>query len=239
MATQDLTTYIESESENKLSETASKITVTDIRRYSNSHLYKDFGADYFNKIDVDLTVYAHDGSAGGAFGWGFSNEETYFDNDSGGWSGNWIAGYIYRGGSGTGRIYVGRQGPVWDYYLMPSFSVVQYLTIQRAQGSDDVYTYIYSDEARTSLLDTITVSGVGTSSRYQYFFACTSIQVDSNTEALYGYIENIDLKTIPQPTILSMKLIPLTSFSIGLYDTRYKLRARQRDTALTTRVRNT
>jgi hypothetical protein len=44
---------------------------------------------------------------------------------------------------------------------------------------------------------------------------------------------------IAHPTIVGNILAVTAAPSIGLYDTRYKLRAGQRDTALTTRVRNT
>jgi hypothetical protein len=48
----------------------------------------------------------------------------------------------------------------------------------------------------------------------------------------------VEYDLFPSPDILESTLGLFTP-TIGLYDVRYKLRSRQRDTALTTRVRNT
>jgi hypothetical protein len=205
----------------------------DLDRDEDAYLYKNFGENYFNQIDTDFEGRMNSGNveiARGAFGFTVDTVD-----DSTGWGSNDIEVVLYKGSVFYIYLWVGSS---YDYFSGASEDTTYYFTLQREADSDTVYLYIYSNEARGTLVDTLSMSGVGTNTKFRYFYAITSYNDSASNKEWDGYFQNIDLKLGPAPSVIGSTL-GLFAPSIGLYDVRYKLRARQRDTALTTRVRNT
>jgi hypothetical protein len=232
---ENLLNYTEVDPNSKLTVTSSKVTANDLDRDEDAYVYKDFGADYFDDIDCDFEIYADDTNDSGAnFHVGFSNTV----DDRQGW-GNDVFSVYFNSTNGSGgwelRLVADTYGTPNAYTA--SEDTLYYCTLQRAAGSDAVYLYIYSDAPRETLIDTLTVSSVGISTKFRYFFAACSRNTSTASKNFDGYIQNINLHLGPQPSIVG-SVFGIPAPAIGLYDTRYKLRAKNRDTALTTRARN-
>ena len=191
MAYEDFTTYTEVDSGTYLTVATNKATGVDIPGNVDVYLYKDFTADYFNALDVDWTGYIEDESSTNRYGLGgpaFANvvgelgdlENTDFIScaQSRGSSVAWIR--IIRGNDVASDWYVG------------STETIYYFTISRAAGNDTVNLYVYSDSARTSLLDTVSVSGFGTA-KWRYVYGVMTYNSALSARLWSGYIENMDL----------------------------------------------
>jgi hypothetical protein len=229
MPNEDLIGFAKVDPNSHLTVTSSKVTAVDLTRNEDAYVYKDFGADYFDGLDIDFEFYLDSVSEGnGRATFGLTNDV----DDSASWTGAYIKVRLKKGAPSTVILDIG--GSEDSYNI--SDDTMYYCTMQRSAGNDTVYLYIYSDASRTTLLDTLTMTGAGTS-KYQYLFAICSWNSGNNID-WDGYVQNIDLNENPKPSIVAATY-GLLAPSIGLYDTRFKLRARNRDTALTTRVRNT
>jgi hypothetical protein len=232
MGYEDLTKYTEVDPNSRITVTSAKATAVNLTCDEDAYVYMDFGADRINAVDFNFVMYNDDMQQGVRIGMGVTNT-------IGPWN-DWAStdfGVFFWNLVGSQRLYLQRDSFLGaaDFDVL-AIDTLRYITLQRAAGSDDVYCYIYSDASRETLIDTLTISGVGTGT-FQYVYAiCTAD--DNDNDKFNGYFQNFELNLGPQPSIVRSALGLLTP-SIGLYDTRFKLRARNRDTALTTRVRNT
>jgi hypothetical protein len=229
MGYQDLTTYVEVDPGTYITVTETKVTA-NIYNTQDAYLYYNFGEDFFDDVDIDFELY---GDAVGVLGamaiLGLSNKI----DDAGAWS-TYIQVIMYEA-AGTNLAVRLRVGGSYDVAALAN-DILYYCTLKRAAGNDTAYLYIYSDESRETLVDTLTQTGCNTN-KYQYFYALASYN-ELETRNFQGYYQNINLNLNASPSIIGA-ILGILAPTIGLYDTRYKLRSRQRDTALTTRVRNT
>ena len=179
MIIEDLTTYTEVDSSGKIAVSSTRVTANSITNNVDSYVYKDFGASYFDKIDLlfDYQCAAHSGYAV----MGFTNEL----DESMHWVGPYIAVSLQSGLS----IYNG--GTSHDSSLDLSHNITYYCRLLRQAGDDVVRLYIYSDAGRTTLVDTVTLAGFGTT-KWRYFFPMTSENY-SSPYSWSGYLENFVL----------------------------------------------
>lgn len=192
MAVVDFTTYTETDPSSKLTVTSTKVDVAAQPNTTTANVYKDYGADYFNGLDTDFEAYINSSSSNGhRVGPAFVNSgspaaeycETLTSPDLHTFL------YVY---NASCRAYLFRgYGTALDSYDLLSKDTLYYFTISRTADNDTVNVYVYSDSGRTSLIDTITVAGFGTTSKWQYQYGYLNYKADAGSTT--GYVQNLDL----------------------------------------------
>lgn len=186
---EDLTTYTQV---GFMTVTASRVTAT-FYADQNRYLYKDFGTDHFDKIDLKFAGIASDTDPYGYDGrmyMGFTNVV----GDASGWgAGASIKIRFMRSGPyGEGNYYLEMHNgsEYYDYdFCLISPGTVYYFTLTRAAGNGSATLKVYTDSTRTTLFDTLTISGLGTT-KWRYFYAASGYNVNDGTVYVSGYYEN-------------------------------------------------
>jgi hypothetical protein len=194
MAYEDFTTYTEVDTGGDISIAAAKITVDTMRRGEKSYCYKDYGAGHFGDYEFLVTAYCSlaELQASPISGASCSICDT----------GNTIPPYAGDGlNSGQRNMFIRTSDGLaiycqdintgnFDSYSC-STSTVYYLKIKRSGTT--AYDYIYSDSARTNLLDTLSQSTQSTT--YRYLVVIRSANSSTGAELQFtGYVENLDLQ---------------------------------------------
>lgn len=200
MATEDFTTYTEVDPNSDIAVTASRLTIDTMRRDVAAYVKKDYGAIYFRnfKHDVATKLTAAQILAGFSC-WGVSNgsntRKEMGDNDEG--------QDVRIGHDGSAlKLQVQDHETANKDDMSISLDTTYYLTITRVDTSLTVA--VYSDAARTTLLDTLSITCGD--ARYQYVFG-----VLSSAGAVYvastasGWIEDLALTALP-PAVQSLSL---------------------------------
>jgi len=198
MAVEDFTTYTETDPGSDITVTSTKIDCINFDDSQTYNVYKDKGTDHFNALDVDFETYLSSSSTSNAqFGPGFVNTATPATETRANLATTDCWNVIYV--SGTVRIYLIRGAFVAnDSYQSLSANTTYYCTYTRTASSDTVTLKIYSDSGRTSLIDTLSVSGFGTSTKWQYMYGLL-MHTGSDGANNTGYIQNIDLNEVDPP----------------------------------------
>lgn len=173
--TEDLTTYTEVNDPNsKLSTTASRVTLSLMDQVGRTYLYKDFGSSYFNNIRLMFTGRVSSGTNNnGSCDIGFANAV----GDVSGWSNYLSVEFL------EGVVYL--VGDTSEYYLISS-DTTYYFTLERNAGSASLK--IYSNSARTSLLDTLTCTC--NTGEWRYFYPAASYYTNDAFDQFSGYFED-------------------------------------------------
>lgn len=199
MVEEDLTTYTESDPSSNISiiDEGSTIKISTARRNENYYVVKDFGTDYFNGLDIDFRIHhlSASGTIWGSLGaLGLSNALNY----QGSW-GETTSIFIdtIRTGSSAYemRLYRGYDSATDSISI--SANTTYYCTLSRSTSSDTVKVFVYTDSDRSSLFDTLEVSGFGTGTKYRYFYAAVS-RYYNITEYASGYISGIEINSVSQ-----------------------------------------
>lgn len=197
MAEEDLTTYTVSDPSSNISVSSDTITVTSARRSENYYVVKDFGEDYFNGLDIDFRIHhLSTSTTGGVLGaLGLSSTLNYQAS----W-GETTSIYIFtiKTGSKTCEMRLYRGYNEATDSISISMNTTYYCTLNRSTSNDTVTVSVYTDSDRTSLLDTLSVSGFGTGTKYRYFYAAVSRYYDIYTEYASGYISGIEINSVSQ-----------------------------------------
>jgi len=196
MATENFSTYTEVDDSNRLSVSASQALAVDVDHDIDVYLYKDFGANYFDALDVDFELYISSNCVNsGDAGPGFSNTV----DDVNAWESTsvWVGGQ----GNGTYSIMLLRDGAASDSYTC-SANTLYYCTLVRAAGNNSISCLVYSNSARTTLLDTLTVVGFGTA-KWRYCYGFANRNIGTAGQDFDGYVQNLDLGPPPivAPTV--------------------------------------
>jgi len=196
MPYQNLTTYTEVDPGSDLSKTATRATATNLPANLSAYIYKDFGASYFNSLDIDFTIsltsITGDWLAWPCFGLtqtAVGSLEDWADNDP----------VLVFYSDGEPQIYF-LDGPAGSYdHTDVNLSSIYYCTCVREAGSGTITINMYNESARTSLYYSHSLTTFGTGTRYRYLYALSSgNQADASTASYYT--ENIDLNPpIPPP----------------------------------------
>jgi len=166
-----------------------KNTISGFQQNEAAYVYKDFTADYFNALDVDVTLYVNSSSElYGQAGVAFANA---VDDRSGFGSDALWAGISDRGLDSWISLFRDYDKEN-DYFNSEGLYAVYYISISRSAGGDGATCYIYDDSGRTNLVDTLSVS-YGTSG-----------QDAGATRPFTGYIENMDLSPAASTSIKSI-----------------------------------
>ncbi len=179
-----------------------RVNVTDITRNEDTYLYKDFGADYFDNFSINFSSKIIVGSSGIGGVMALTNSVDDLYNVAEG------VDVIVHESGGVYDIYLNRAPgtTAYDTYTA-SVNTTYYFTLYRTAGNDTIQLKIYSDSARTNLLDTLSVSGFGTT-KYEYLFAVDSWDSGDSTYTIsystgdiraISSIEDLDTYTKTDP----------------------------------------
>lgn len=190
MAIEDFTTFIEVDPNSKLAVTASRITGVNVDRDINAYVHDDKGVDHYNPIDINfelrIATAALNQSRGGM---GLSNGISTIA----GFSSTDISVVFQAGSSGNDFIKLVRGNFVaLDATADIANNTIWYCTLLRAEGSDTVTLEIYSDSDRTSLTDTLSVSGYGTGTKYRYLYGFVNHNPGQGGDDWDGYVQNME-----------------------------------------------
>lgn len=193
MATQDLTTYTEVDASAHLTVNASKADASGVLRSENVLLYKDFTADYFDRLNIDFEIYIGSGSTDGCIaGIGLSNTSGVGYNSFGA---NDIGCYIHKSaGSPYYRLYIFRgdlSSPGESDVIGIDADTLYYCTLERGIGNTIAFLRIYSDSGRTVSVGNPYLVGLSTT-KYRYFYAFANYN-DALGSSFTGYTQNIEL----------------------------------------------
>lgn len=189
MAYEDFTGYSEVDPNNRFSQTTTRNTWAGLTGDETAYVYKDYTADHFgdfeHAIDTFLDAATGDGETYSTYAgtWAVSNSSTspYASQNSlfVTWLNFW--GLQIRLTNRT------NWSNTTDTYAA-SLDTAYYLTIERATTA--LTCKIYSDSARTNLLDTLSVACNETT--YQYLHCGWSADTNG-LESTDGYNEKLDL----------------------------------------------
>jgi len=186
---EDLGTYVEVDPNYHLSigGVVGGIYAANLNRGEDAYVYKSFGADHFNRIELEFesNISWSTTSIYGMVTVGFANVV----NDVSGWS-DCLNVRISRN-----AITLGSDTDSDSYTSKPDISY--YLRLYRATGSDTAELKIYSDSARTTLLDTLSVDGVGSSVKFQYFYPAASYNIGKTEYNIIGSVANFLFLILP------------------------------------------
>lgn len=179
----DFSTFTEVDAGNVLTPSAAKIVGDAVPCNGAAYAYKDYTADYFNKIDVAFRVKATD----------FAGASVYvitaaFANAVGDiypTAGYKVMVYIQ---NATGNVYLlvglfnGGSDVATDTMSI-SLNTDYYLRVERAAGATTLTVKVYSDAARTVLIDTLSISNANLNTKFRYLYGLGSLNFSSATSA--------------------------------------------------------
>ncbi len=188
---EDFTVFTEADTNNKLTVTALKALGADVDQDEDVLLYRDMGADKINALDVDFEIYLNSTSdTGGRGGIAISSTANV---DMTGLAATDIVVSAWDLGA-TGRIHLARGNDVAvdNYDAAGVLNTLLYCTLTRVASADTCTVTIYSDAARTTLLDTLTVAGYSTTT-YRYIYGFINYNVAGGGTNFDGYVQNLRL----------------------------------------------
>lgn len=180
--------YTETDPNSKLTVTEPKVTAANLLRNEDAYVYKDFGSNYFDTLNIQFEMYIS--SATGTNGIGQMGLTVSVINDATGWGTSDIGVRGYRPTSSTQQIQLFR-GNVASTTSDVSINTLYYCTLSRTAGSDTVILAIYSNPERTIIVDSISLSGYGTA-KYRYLYGISSYN-DGNSIRYDGYFQNFNI----------------------------------------------
>ena len=179
---EDFTTYKRIDPEGDITVTYSNVTWTNANRNVAASVYKTYSKGYISDFSQRLKIFLSLHQVNGAVGvWGISNGQftlqTMINNGDG------IS--LFWSPNENKLILRDLAGKVSDTSIVLNLSTIYYLTITRKQAviSADIYT----DEARTDLVDTLSITGNPQS--YSTLISYHSYNNVSFSATTSGYVE--------------------------------------------------
>jgi len=192
LSKQDFTTYTEVDVPGKLTVTASKALAADADGDESIYLYKDMAAAYFNLLDIDFEIYMASTSETNARG-GMAVSNTVSTTQ--GFAATDIS-VLFQKNAATTQLFLFRgNGVANDSTLLASANTIYYCTLKRAAGNTIVRLKIYSDSARSTLVDTLSVSGFSTTT-YRYIYGFVNDNTTVGGKNWDGYVQNLNTKEV-------------------------------------------
>lgn len=188
---QDFTSYTEVDASSHLTVTATKALGVNVGRDEDVYLYKDFGANFFNSTTATFELYVASTSVySGASPLGGIALTVSAVDDISGHATTDINALIAKESSDY-KIFLERgPGTATDHYVC-SADTIYYCLLERVTDSDTVTLKIYSDSTRTTLVDTLTVNGYGTSTKWRYVYGFVSWNFPVANAEFDGYVSNL------------------------------------------------
>ncbi|MGD9496380.1 MAG: hypothetical protein AB7Y46_08715 [Armatimonadota bacterium] len=196
MPVQDYTTYTEyNEVHDPLAVTATLITASDLDREHDHYVYRDFGVGALGNLTYELETQVTAGNHSLAFGgiWGIAN----LVDDWSGWVGS-PALFWYWNPYGNGPQ-VRLQASSQDDSVGLAVSTMYYVRIVRAGTT--CTAYVYSDAARTTLVDSMSVACSGDA--YRYLYAAFNVEANQPVRQISYTVGHLTLEeATPLPVIM-------------------------------------
>lgn len=184
MAYEDFTTYTETDTGSKVTVTASKITYTAV---TSAEVVKDFGAGHFDgDFEHLMTIQMGGSSAYGNVVWYLLDIAYPIEYSR-------HVALVWGGYSPGGRIAISEYGPYDDVMAAQSLPKTYYPKFKRVESVGTygtLYGYIYSDAARTSLDDTLSLA----LHSKEDLRVLSAFLANTGAITYTGYIENLDLQ---------------------------------------------
>lgn len=185
--TEDLTTYTDKGGV-YTTITASRVTLVDMWENSDIYVYKDFGVDFFDKIDLYFAIRI-DGSSDPEVTLCVGLANNVNDADS------WTQ-YIQMMFNVDGDVALISSTEIVEDYSLLNTNTVYYLHLHRVAGSGTMNLYIYSDSARTTLVHTLTTT-LTSAQKFRYLYPAANRNTGEWTQLFNGYVENF-IVSLPQ-----------------------------------------
>ena len=198
---EDYTTYTEVDPSSWMTKTATVVTFNMPGKNVNCYLYKDKGAAYFDgsfsaRMDMRITSGVHDWGTGHPFVVANVLNNVYgieaADQSA-------LVVEVLDGSAGWNWIMVLREHYGGSVYSSSSYSFAQntyyYLEFERDESvgtHGTIYLRIYSDSARTTLLDTLSVT-LHAKVDFRYLYWMNNYNNGDATSVLNGTFENLSL----------------------------------------------
>jgi len=188
---EEIGTYTVIDSGTFISTTTSKVTIVNAPFNADNYVYKDYGENHFNLLDINFDALQEDdsGTNGGWVGAGVSNQIGTIEDFTDGVS-LVVMDYHLSPARARAVLYIDTGGSQ-DDHVLDAPSTVYYFTIGRAAGNDTVLAYVFTDSARETLTTTLSLAGFGTD-KYRYAYAMTGSNFASAAYMADGYVENLD-----------------------------------------------
>ncbi|MCH7662563.1 MAG: hypothetical protein IH859_01670 [Chloroflexi bacterium] len=191
MAIEDFTTYTEVDTSSRLTVTASKITGVNVDRDITAYVYDDKGVDNFNGLNIEFEIQVESASQAASWG-GCGLTVSVVDSNV-----NWLNTDVFvrlRETSGSVFTLSLLRG---DFDAEDNFTAASgttyYCILLRTAGSDTITLEIYSDSSRTTLLDTLSVSGYGTGTKYRYLYGFANHDNGTSARDWDGFVQNMEV----------------------------------------------
>ena len=198
MAYENFTGYSETDPNGDITRTAARCTASTMRRDVNAHVGKSYGASHFGDYDhdIDFRITACD-SKGEMVVWAVASSDAS-------WAGLGAGQdcHVYDIGSANRLTLYDKGNADNDVYASVALNTTYYLTNTRVKATPLTQCKIYSEAARTTLLDTLAITPE--TDDYEYALCCASMKSTWNPAAtISGYSENLDLNEGPAMPVLT------------------------------------
>jgi len=215
MPLENFTTYTELDANDHITVAANLLDVNGITTSEDAWVYKDMGAGHFGATfshDVKVTPRASDENSNCVV-WADSNliegRKYWVDNGS-----QALTVFVNNTPGHGYRFYLeNNEAPRTADYTADFFASVDtpyYLTIERTSDTS-ISCRIYSDAARTNLLDTLTVA-ITAGRTYRYIFAANSTNLGTG----YAFSCDIENLHLHEPVTLAGSIDAVSSLTASL-----------------------
>ena len=209
---EDFTTFTEVDPDNRWTETTTRCTATGADRDESDYVYKDYGVGYFGSSwEHGFTIkITSSGTQGIVVLYMQANALNSWINQT-----NAIGLYFYDDVGSPMTISLKDRTGASDTYtnLLHDGSKVYYMTLNRSGTT--LTLYIYNDESRTDLEDTLSITMVDLN--YRYLYAGSTWNTSDYGYPMSGYIENLLITgPIPnfKPQFANESIYPSSGFEI-------------------------
>jgi len=184
----DLTLFTEVDAAGDITITEDKCDVVTMTTGVDSYVYGDFGADSFDDftIEFDAEVTASDSNATAAL---FCVSDTVGGMNAWNAANDGINVYVLNNSGSMEIRVIDRSNNDRDEYVIGG-SITSHLYFTVTRSGADVTVQIYSDSDRTTLLDTLTITG--SSSDGKRYLYCLGSQ-DTGSGDLTFYTQNFEI----------------------------------------------
>jgi hypothetical protein len=202
--------YTESDPDNRITRYTAYVTYSAWCAVYDSYIYRDFGADYFDNIDIYFRLKVNDATGGNTAQvahLAFKNAVSCIK--SGG--GLALGVRSYRVAYGAVQIQLctfnGLTVNASDASPYVTLGSYYYCRLVRSSSSTTATLYLYTDSARTNLWDTLQITHSDVSTKYRYLYLVAFILTG------YGYGVSGETGNVTLPTQISGQLPGTSVFS--------------------------